>query len=90
MTHDELAALRESRDHYRALSEQLQRALDSRTVIEQAKGVLSERYDLDVAEAFGLLRSFCRVNNLKLADAALAVTGRHPLLTTTNGATHHE
>ncbi|WP_051399737.1 ANTAR domain-containing protein [Haloechinothrix halophila] len=66
--------LRENLDHYKTLSEQLQRALDSRIVIEQAKGVLSERYDLDVDEAFKLLRSYCRANNLKLADAAIALT----------------
>lgn len=66
--------LRENLDHYKTLSEQLQRALDSRIVIEQAKGVLSERYDLDVDEAFQLLRSYCRANNLKLADAAIALT----------------
>lgn len=60
--------------HYKTLSEQLQRALESRIAIEQAKGVLSERYHVDVDEAFRLLRSFCRSNNLKLDDAARAVT----------------
>lgn len=69
------AALRERLDHYKTLSEQLQRALDSRIRIEQAKGVLSERYNLDVDEAFQLLRNYCRANNLKLADAAVALTG---------------
>ncbi|GAA5119586.1 ANTAR domain-containing protein [Haloechinothrix salitolerans] len=70
------AELRENLDHYKTLSEQLQRALDSRIVIEQAKGVLSERYNLDVDEAFQLLRSYCRANNLKLADAAVALTSK--------------
>lgn len=74
MQADSETELRESLDHYKTLSEQLQRALDSRIVIEQAKGVLSERYDLDVDEAFQLLRSYCRANNLKLADAAIALT----------------
>lgn len=73
---DTEAELRENLDHYKTLSEQLQRALDSRIVIEQAKGVLSERYNLDVDEAFQLLRSYCRANNLKLADAAVALTGK--------------
>lgn len=70
------AELREHLDHYKTLSEQLQRALDSRISIEQAKGVLSERYNLDVDEAFQLLRNYCRANNLKLADAAVALTGK--------------
>jgi len=70
------AALRERLDHYTTLSEQLQRALDSRIRIEQAKGVLSERYNLDVDEAFQLLRNYCRANNLKLADAAVALTSK--------------
>ncbi|MPY85409.1 MAG: ANTAR domain-containing protein [Actinophytocola sp.] len=70
------AALRERLDHYKTLSEQLQRALDSRIRIEQTKGVLSERYNLDVDEAFHLLRNYCRANNLKLADAAVALTGK--------------
>ncbi|MPZ00217.1 MAG: ANTAR domain-containing protein [Actinophytocola sp.] len=73
---DTEAELRANLDHYKTLSEQLQRALDSRIKIEQAKGVLSERYNLDVDEAFQLLRSYCRANNLKLADAAVALTGK--------------
>lgn len=68
------AELLESVEHYKALSEQLQHALESRIAIEQAKGVLSERYQVDVDQAFTMLRRFCRSNNLKLADAARAVT----------------
>lgn len=37
------------------LSDRLQRALNTRIVIEQAKGVLAEQYDLDMAEAYDLL-----------------------------------
>lgn len=70
------AELLKTVEHYKTLSEQLQRALESRIAIEQAKGVLSERYQIDVDEAFTMLRTFCRSNNLKLADAARAVTVR--------------
>ena len=44
----------------------LQRALDTRVVIEQAKGVLAERFDVDVHEAFRLLRTSARSNRMRL------------------------
>jgi transcriptional regulator with GAF, ATPase, and Fis domain len=52
------------------LAAQLQSALNSRIVIEQAKGVLSERRRISVDEAFTLLREHARNNNLRLSDAA--------------------
>lgn len=55
------------------LSEQLQRALDSRVVIEQATGVLAERHGEDPAEAFGRLREHARAQGLPLREAATAV-----------------
>jgi GAF domain-containing protein len=54
----------------RRLNEQLSAALSSRIVIEQAKGVLSERASIDLAEAFGRMRSYARSNNLRLTDVA--------------------
>lgn len=56
------------------LAEQLQQALDSRVVIEQAKGLLAGRLHVDIGEAFTLLRSFARSNNRRLADVASDVT----------------
>lgn len=53
-----------------ALSVQLQGALDSRIVIEQAKGVVAERHGIDVAEAFDLIRRHARGNNRKLREVA--------------------
>jgi AmiR/NasT family two-component response regulator len=47
---------------------QLQRALESRVAIEQAKGVLAERYGLGVDEAFDVIRRAARANRLKLHD----------------------
>jgi GAF domain-containing protein len=56
-----------------ALTEQLQTALNSRILIEQAKGILAERLQLDVAEAFTLLRGTARSTNRRLSDLAHAV-----------------
>jgi AmiR/NasT family two-component response regulator len=54
------------------LNEQLSGALTSRVVIEQAKGVISERADTDLAEAFSRLRTYARNHNLRLTDVAQA------------------
>src|SRR5919197_1613689 len=51
----------------------LQRALDTRVVIEQAKGVLAERFDVDVRDAFHLLRVAARSNRIRLHDLAARV-----------------
>jgi GAF domain-containing protein len=54
----------------RVLAEQLLIALNNRITIEQAKGVLSERADLDMDSAFQLLRRYARDNNLRLPEVA--------------------
>jgi GAF domain-containing protein len=54
------------------LNEQLSAALTSRVVIEQAKGVISERAGIDLAEAFARLRGYARNANLPLTDVARA------------------
>ncbi len=56
-----------------ALAEQLQTALNSRVIIEQAKGVIAERRHLDMDESFTLLRSTARKDNRRLSDLARAV-----------------
>ncbi len=55
------------------LAEQLQHALNSRVLVEQAKGVLAERHAVSVDLAFDALRRYSRNNNLKLADVSQAV-----------------
>ncbi|HTJ72489.1 MAG TPA: GAF and ANTAR domain-containing protein [Actinospica sp.] len=55
------------------LAAQLQQALNSRVGIEQAKGVLAERRQITVDEAFTLLRSHARDHNLHLSDLARQV-----------------
>ena len=55
------------------VSEQLQTALNTRIVVEQAKGVLAQIHHLTPDEGFELLRSYCRKRQRRLTDAALAV-----------------
>jgi transcriptional regulator with GAF, ATPase, and Fis domain len=59
--------------HGEALTEQLQHALNSRVVIEQAKGALARTHDVGIDAAFDLLRSYARNNNRKLVDLARLV-----------------
>ncbi|WP_240519592.1 GAF and ANTAR domain-containing protein [Amycolatopsis antarctica] len=56
------------------LSEQLQTALNSRVIVEQAKGILSAHSDiLDMEAAFITLRSYARNHNQKLSITARMV-----------------
>jgi GAF domain-containing protein len=55
------------------LNEQLNHALNSRILIEQAKGVVAERAGLNMEQAFSALRNHARTHNLRLADVAEGV-----------------
>jgi GAF domain-containing protein len=59
-------AVRESQ----LINEQLQNALNTRVVIEQAKGMVAERSGSTMEEAFALVRDYARRNNLRLGDVA--------------------
>lgn len=52
------------------LADQLQVALDSRVVVEQAKGVLAARHSIHVDVAFERLRTHARQSGRKLHDVA--------------------
>jgi GAF domain-containing protein len=69
---DRLARSRE------VLAEQLQTALNSRVLIEQAKGALATRLDVDHDEAFALIRARARGDRRQLADVAEEVISTDP------------
>lgn len=62
--------------HQRTLTEdrlvntQLHEALDSRVIIEQAKGLLVGKTDLDMDQAFARIRAYARSHNRKLSEVA--------------------
>ena len=58
------------------IAEQLQRALNSRVLIEQAKGVLLALTNVTVDEAFGLMRGHSRRNRIPLREVAAGVIDR--------------
>ena len=55
------------------VNEQLVLALNSRIVVEQAKGMVAERRNLDMDRSFATLRHHARNHNLRLTDLAEAV-----------------
>ena len=76
--------------HGNSAAEQLQHALDSRIVIEQAKGMLAEFASCSVEDAFLLLRKYCRDHNVKLGETARQVTERAIPLGVVSRARRHE
>lgn len=65
-------------DHYET-------ALDSRTIIGQACGLVMERYDLDADRAFALLARLSTTQNVKLRDVAAELVFTRVLPTPTAG-----
>jgi AmiR/NasT family two-component response regulator len=62
-------ALRQQEDR----TTQLQHALTSRVIIEQAKGVTGERLGLDMGAAFNALRQYARSHNLRIAELSASI-----------------
>ena len=60
--------------------EQLQTALERRSVIERAKGILMERHGVDDRGAFELLRDHARSSSRRVVDVSQAVLDGHALL----------
>lgn len=58
------------------VNEQLQLALNTRVLIEQAKGVIAHTAGVDMDEAFTRLRSYARANNQSLQVTAGSIVGR--------------
>lgn len=58
------------------LAQQLQIALESRSIIEQAKGVVAAFHDIGVEEAFDRIRRYSRSNQRKLRDVAGEIVAR--------------
>jgi hypothetical protein len=59
--------------HQEILTEQLQSALNSRVLIEQAKGLLAERLGQTMEVSFAALRGYAHRQNVKLSDVARSV-----------------
>jgi transcriptional regulator with GAF, ATPase, and Fis domain len=72
--------------HSDTLNEQLQTALNSRVIIEQAKGKLAERLGLDMDQAFSLLRESARTSNRRLSDVAQAFVNGTDALASLNAS----
>jgi GAF domain-containing protein len=58
------------------VNQQLQTALNSRIVLEQAKGILAQLGDVDMNGAFAHLRRYSRDHNWRLSDLAAALVAR--------------
>ena len=55
------------------LTEQLQGALNSRIVIEQAKGAIAQARSVSIDDAFKIIRTYARSHNRRLIDLAHAI-----------------
>jgi transcriptional regulator with GAF, ATPase, and Fis domain len=71
-------ALRE----HAVVTEQLQSALNSRVLIEQAKGVVAQRLGVTIDASFQIIRSYARSHQLGIGEVASRLVARTLILTT--------
>ena len=62
----------------RTLTQQLQHALDSRIIVEQAKGILAERNRVSTAEAFERIRKHARATSTRVHEIARQIVDGTP------------
>ncbi|MFJ4407186.1 ANTAR domain-containing protein [Streptomyces sp. NPDC088910] len=78
VSHDVVATIailqRRTLAHAEAERDQLQYALNSRIIVEQAKGILAERWNMSLDLAFATLRSFARARQHKISHLARLIT----------------
>ncbi len=75
----------------RAENAQLKQALESRVAIEQAKGILAERFHLEIGDAFALLRYAARTTSTRIHELAAQVVASRtspPAITSAMGRKH--
>lgn len=60
-------------EFWRARAEELETALQARIVLEQAKGVLAERFGCDPVSAFEILRRNARCNRRRIHELAAEI-----------------
>lgn len=72
-----VAQVRAERERRQAeTAEQLQRALNTRIVIEQAKGIVAATRNIGIDEAFDRLRKYARSHSIRIHDVAIRVVER--------------
>ena len=77
-----------SSDNHERTAEQLQRALTSRLVVEQARARLAERHAIPLDDAFHLMRRYARSHNLRISALARAIATDTDTDTDTNRHRH--
>jgi hypothetical protein len=65
--------LAEAVERLQVVNDQLETALESRIVIEQAKGIVAHAVGVDVAAAFELIRGAARARRVKLHSVSAAI-----------------
>lgn len=59
------------------IQQQLQHALDSRIIIEQAKGIIAYTHNTDIDHAFQILRDHARATSTPITDVARRILRKH-------------